>query len=271
MSATWAVDTYGDPSAPPSPLLVHVPHAGTRIPPDVRAGLSLDDAALDAELAAMTDWHTDALAAAALDHAGVPAVVFRNRLSRLVVDPERFPDDREPMAAVGMGAVYRSTSTLAELRRPDDARDDALRNRYFDPYADALAETVDHVLAACDRCVIVDVHSYPTRALPYELDPTADRPGVCIGTDPAHTPGALAARAAECFGGVTGGTGIDTPFAGTYVPTRHYQADPRVHSVMIEIRRDQYLDEPATVRPDGFAEITTRLAALFAALATPPT
>jgi N-formylglutamate deformylase len=50
----------------------------------VRRGLLLDDAALATELAAMTDWHTDRLAAAALHRGGMSATVFRNRLSRIV-------------------------------------------------------------------------------------------------------------------------------------------------------------------------------------------
>ena len=51
----------------------------------------------------MTDHHTDALFACVLERGGAALV---NRLSRLVVDPERFPDDEhEPMARVGMGST----------------------------------------------------------------------------------------------------------------------------------------------------------------------
>jgi hypothetical protein len=41
------------------------------------------------------------------------------------------------------------------------------------------------------KVVIVDLHSFPTLPLPYGLDPSALRPGVCIGTDPFHTPDEL--------------------------------------------------------------------------------
>jgi N-formylglutamate deformylase len=41
----------------------------------------------------------------------------------------------------------------------------------------------------------------------------------------------------------------NTPYAGTYVPLRHYGRDERVTSVMIELRRDVYLTDPRTPDP----------------------
>lgn len=43
-------------------------------------------------------------------------VVVVNQLSRLVVDPERFPDDGEPTTAFGRGAVYTRTCAGSRLR-----------------------------------------------------------------------------------------------------------------------------------------------------------
>lgn len=44
----------------------------------------------------------------------------------------------------------------------------------------------------------------------------------------------------------------NAPFAGTYVPLKHYHHDARVSSVMLEIRRDVYMDEATvTVEPVG--------------------
>jgi N-formylglutamate amidohydrolase len=247
----------------PTPLILHIPHSSTVIPEDVRADLLLDDAALGLELRKMTDWYTDIIAAAALGRSDLEARLVENQFSRLVVDPERFVGDEEPMAAIGMGPVYHSTSGLDPLRLPDPARDEALINRYFRPYAQAFAEVVDDVLAECGRAVIIDLHSFPSEPLPYELDQQAPRPGTCIGTDPFHTPDAIVDIAFESFSGVSDGVALNTPFAGTYVPLAHLSRTPEVSSVMIEIRRDLYQEEPGGPRHHGFETVASGLADLL--------
>ena len=229
----------GDPR---SPVVIHVPHAGTTIPPGVRAGIALDGPDLRLELLRMTDWHTDQIALTAHRHASPRPWVFRNRLSRLVVDPERFPDGREEMEAVGMGAVYTRTHDGRALRQPTPAERHSLLGRYFFPYAEALRRLVDERLAACGGVVLIDLHSYASQALPYELHADGQRPEICIGTDDFHTSAALSAAAAQAFGGL-GRVGFNSPFAGTYVPLQHYRVDSRVQSLMLEIRRDVYMDE----------------------------
>ncbi|WP_411080417.1 N-formylglutamate amidohydrolase [Streptomyces sp. cmx-18-6] len=230
------------PGSSESPVLLHVPHGSRAIPEEVRGGVVLDDSALERELDHITDAHTAELAARAAEACAVRPWRFVNALSRLVVDPERFPDDREEMRAVGMGAVYTHT-THRERLRPPGLDQTPLLERYFHPYARAMTEAVDARIAATGRAVIVDVHSYPTAPLPYELHGTGPRPPVCLGTDPFHTPPELRSLAEAAFAGF-GGTGVDSPFIGTYVPLKHYGTDRRVSALMIEIRRDTYMTEP---------------------------
>ncbi|GHJ49376.1 hypothetical protein Cs7R123_67180 [Catellatospora sp. TT07R-123] len=242
-----------------SPVILHVPHAATAIPARVRAGLLLDDAELAAELAAMTDAHTDLIAAYAADAARLRPWTFANTLSRLVVDPERFPDEREAMAAVGMGAVYTRTSTGAPLRADDPAAAKLLVRRYFEPYAAAMTELVDARLTATGRAVVVDVHSYPRQRLPYEIG-GAHRPEVCLGTDGTHTPSWLVEAARAAFADYD--VAFDSPFAGCYVPLKHYGQDSRVTALMIELRRDVYSAGPGGPPTEGLAGIGAALARL---------
>jgi N-formylglutamate amidohydrolase len=244
------------PGAPGSPVILHVPHASRALTPAARAGILLDDAELEAELDRMTDTCTDVIARRA---AGSSAWLFINRYSRLVVDPERFPDDREEMRAVGMGAVYTHTSLGDRLRNDDPSLARTLLSGHFRPYAEAFTALVDDRLAATGRAVIVDVHSYPSRPLPYELHGDGPRPPVCIGTDPFHTPPALIEAATDAFGSV----GLNSPFAGCYVPTKHYRSDPRVAAIMVEIRRDTYLVEPAGPPTGGLSEVSQSLARML--------
>ncbi|MFI5762382.1 N-formylglutamate amidohydrolase [Streptomyces sp. NPDC051563] len=253
------------PGAGASPVILHVPHSSRVIPEPVRSAILLSDGALERELDHITDSHTAQIAAVAAAACAVTPWRFVNGLSRLVVDPERFPDEREEMLAVGMGAVY-TRSTHRERLRPEGFDAGPLLDRYFHPYAQAMTRAVEDRLEAAGRAVIIDVHSYPTRPLPYELHGEGPRPPICLGTDPFHTPPALLAAAGAAFAGF-GGTGLDSPFAGTYVPLEHYGKDDRVAALMIEIRRDTYMAEPGGPAGPGLAALAAALTALVDELA----
>lgn len=218
-----------------SPVVLHVPHAGTRIPAWTRPHLLLDDAALAAEVAALTDHRTDEIAAAAAARARVRPVVLANPVSRFVVDVERFPDEREEMAAVGMAAVYTHGTRGQRIRADDPAHHDALLAAYYAPWAQWVETVVAHRIAATGRCVLLDVHSYSRDPLPYERHAAGPRPRTCLGTDPVHTPPWLVDAARDAFGA---DVALDSPFSGAYVPLSRYGVDTRVSALMVEIRRD---------------------------------
>jgi N-formylglutamate amidohydrolase len=60
---------------------------------------------------------------------------------------------------------------------------------------------------------------------------------------------------------------VDRPYAGTLVPRDFYRSDPRVHSIMIEVNRALYMDEPSGQKSPRFAEMRQLITALVAQLA----
>ncbi|PTW91027.1 N-formylglutamate amidohydrolase [Microbacteriaceae bacterium MWH-Ta3] len=228
-----------------SPVIIHIPHAGLRIPRSELPSFVLSPADLKAEARRMADLDTHELAFQVRDRSGYRPWLFQNEMSRLVMDPERFPDDSEIMNQVGMGVVYMQTSDRQVLRRPDRVRDARIIRDYFLPYSRALTEVVAQRLEIHETVTIIDLHTYHVQPLRYELDPYARRPELCIGTDPFHTPPELVDTVRAAFAqSEIFDVALNTPFAGTYVPLRYYHREPRVRSVMLEIRRDFVSDAP---------------------------
>ena len=247
-----------------SPVILHVPHASRHIPAEDRADFLIEGPALERELDESVDTATDLIARLAREQATPRPAMVINQLSRLVVDPERFPDDTEAMNAHGRGALYTRTCDGAPLRDLSADRSDELLTRYFRPYAQQLTDLVDQRLSATGRAVVIDVHSYPAQPSSFETHGLA-RPAICLGVDEFHTPPELidAARTAfATFDDIT----LNAPYAGCYVPLKQYRTNPSVTAIMIEIRRDVYLD--LQLRPDDDA--MARLGAALADLCKNP-
>ena len=245
-----------------TPLLIHLPHDSTVIPAAAQADFLLSATDLRREMLRLTDAHTAALYAEGAES----AEIVRAEVSRLVVDVERFADDRlERCAAVGMGATYVKTSDGRPLRALLPARRAELLERYYWPHHRRLDEAAAERLARFGRCVILDAHSFPTGPLPTQVDFAAP-PEIGIGTQPGHTPPGLRALAETFFRAHGFIVGVDVPFSGAIVPNRFFGKEARVWSVMVEVRRDLYMDEATGERHAGFARLQAMLAAFRAEL-----
>ena len=238
-----------------TPLCVHIPHDSAVIPASALADYLISEDALLRELLRLTDWHTGDLYAAGLPSADV----VRAEVSRLVVDVERFADDRlERCAAVGMGATYERTCAGNPLRALSPERRAELLARYYWPHHRRLDEAAAERLARFGRCVFLDAHSFPTGPLPTQVDFAAP-PEIGIGTQEGHTSPGLRALAETFFRDRGFVVGVDVPFSGAIVPNRFFGKEPRVQSVMIEVRRDLYMDQRSGERHDGFGRMQAML------------
>ncbi len=246
-----------------TPLLLHLPHDSTIIPPDERADFLLAEAELRAESLRLTDAHTTALYAEGL----APDDFVRAEVSRLVVDVERFADDaQERCAAFGMGATYVRTADGRPLRALTPARRAELMTRHYWPHHRRLDAAAAARLARFGRCLVLDAHSYPTGPLPTQVS-AGPSPEIGVGTQPGHTPPALRDVVVDFFRGRGYEVGVDVPFSGAMVPDACFGRDPRLWSVMIEVRRDLYMDEATGAPHAGFARTQAVLTELRVALA----
>jgi N-formylglutamate deformylase len=246
--------------------VLHIPHSSRHVPAEERQTILLDDAALNNELLRMTDAYTDELFPVTPVEAG--RVIFP--LSRLVCDVERFPsDENEPMAARGMGVIYTRTSMGQPLRDQPTASDrQVLVDRWYWPHHSTLDRLVSDVVAQSGVCLIVDCHSFPSVALPYELDQKSRRADICIGTDGFHTPSAVrdaigAAAQAEGYS-----VAVDAPFSGALVPLASWRKDHRILSVMIEVNRGLYMEERSGKKKQSFGRVRAALGRLVMAAET---
>ena len=223
-----------------SNVLFHIPHDSSRIPAWSKDQFVLSKPTFKKELILMRDSKTKALFSFDKHQKRLCA-----RVSRLVVDVERFSsDEQEIMSKVGMGVIYTKTSTQNALRRKISQKErKALLKSYYFTHHKAFYLAVKKLLAKHNKCLIIDCHSFSSFSQDYELTKDAYRPQICLGADDFHTPKALLDFAKSAFEKAGFEVAINTPFAGAITPIKFYKKDSRVSSLMIEVRRDLYMNE----------------------------
>lgn len=227
------------------------------IPEEIRENILLSEDELQLEILKMTDWFTDEL----FDLSSPQCISIRNPVSRLVVDPERFlDDDREEMASMGMGVIYTHTSDGRPLRRkPTLEEREKLVAQFYTPHHNRLTAVTGSILKEAGQVLVVDCHSFPSLPLPYEKNQGLDRPDICLGADPFHTPLWLKELASDLFSEKGFSVKLNDPFSGSLVPNEYYQKDARVLSLMVEVKRDLYMCERAGTKNGGFETMKNKL------------
>ena len=237
-------------------FIFHIPHSSFEIPEKYLSDFRLSIKVLELENIKMTDSYTEELF---IDCVAKNDETIIFPVSRLLVDVERFSEDaKEPMSEIGMGMLYRSCHDLSELRS-SNAFGEELRKTYYDQHHEAFTDLVDKQLKSAGEALIIDCHSFPTKPWPYERNKTGYRPEICIGTDAFHTTTEIEVALTNAFRRQGFEVDLDTPFAGSIVPMKFYQKDERVKSIMIEIRRDLYMDETTGERNLSFTKTKQKI------------
>ncbi len=232
-----------------TPLLVNVPHAGTHLPPEIAARLSVEASALPD-----TDWHVHRLVEGA---AGQGASLMRARYSRYVIDLNRGSDDEPLYAGATTGLVpTENFDGSAVYRNGEPGEDDIAERieRYWRPYHDKLAQTLEDLRGRHGFAVLFDVHSIRS-AVPRLFE--GRLPDLNLGTFEERSCAAeLQESVAEKLAAAEGfSTVVNGRFKGGFI-TRHYGRPAEgVHALQLEIAQSSYMDES---RPRQFDAETAR-------------
>ena len=236
-------------------IVLHIPHASKHIPYEYLKFFTLSKKDLEIEILKMTDHFTDEL----FDISNDNIHQLKFPISRLLVDVERFEkDELEPMSKVGMGCVYEKTHDGKSLKLVKDIKHELI-NKFYKTHHEDFTKIVDAELKQNNKVLIIDCHSFPKYPLPYELNQEMDRPEICIGTDNFHTSEKLRNSFGELFAKSNFTVKYNAPFKGSIVPLKFYNKDKEVQSIMVEVRRDLYMDEHSGQKNKNFNKIKKTL------------
>lgn len=268
------------PSAPASPVVLSVPHAGRDYGPALLRAARVSRERLETLEDRLVDrliWRAVADGAVAIVARAPRAEIDLNRDEReidpaTVVPPPplegllQSPRTRGglgliPSRLAGAGAIWLHRTPQDEVRRRIE--------RIHRPYHAALAEALEQARAVFGCSVLLDCHSMPPRA-PKGRDEAPLVFGDRHGTSADRMFVEAAVGAARRAGYATA---LNAPYAGGYVTGHHGRPADNVHAIQLEIDRSLYLAPDLRTPGVGFdrvAELIASIAGALAQRAAPP-
>lgn len=220
------------------PVLIHIPHDSIVIPKELIDGcnfaLTMSD--FDSAVIKMSDTGAYEVGSEYRTscNIGTPYLIKSN-VSRMIVDMERFDDEREEMNGIGHGVIYTTSADGVTNIYSDGlpAKIIERRKALYRLYSNTVASIVEQLRNEYGYCLIIDLHSYDEHPAEYELHKDEFRPSICIGTNSKSDESLLSNKLNEYRLLI----GFNEPFSGAYIPERFID-DDCVNSVMIEMRKD---------------------------------
>jgi N-formylglutamate deformylase len=229
------------------PLLISIPHLGTRIPQALAEGMTPEAARL-----VDTDWHLDRLYDFAV---AMGASVIQARFSRYVIDLNRPPTGEslypgQTTTGLCPTETFRGEPLYQVGCEPNAADITRSREVYWQPYHDALAAELNRLHQVHGRVLLWDAHSIASM-LPRLFE--GKLPDLNFGTaGGASCEPQMLQAALQCLGGESITHVINGRFKGGYI-TRHYgQPSQGIHAIQLELCQCLYMNEiePFDYQPD---------------------
>ncbi|HHQ6537833.1 TPA: N-formylglutamate deformylase [Serratia fonticola] len=220
------------------PLLISIPHAGTRLTSAVEKGLTDEARPLQD-----TDWHIPRL----YDFArAMGASILVGNYSRLVIDLNR-PADDKPLYTTATTGLFPDVlfdgrpSFLPDAAPSDEERAGYLQN-IWQPYHQQLQNELARLKAQHGYALLFDAHSIAS-VIPRLFD--GKLPDLNLGTNGGEScPASLSDRLVTCcqqqqqFSHVLNGR-----FKGGYITRAYGQPQENQHAVQLELAQVNYMSE----------------------------
>lgn len=220
------------------PLMISIPHAGTRLTPAVEKGLTDEARPLQD-----TDWHIPRL----YDFArAMGASILVGNYSRLVIDLNR-PADDKPLYTTATTGLFPDVlfdgrpSFLPDAAPSDEERAGYLQN-IWQPYHQQLQNELARLKAQHGYALLFDAHSIAS-VIPRLFD--GKLPDLNLGTNGGESsPASLSDRLVTCcqqqqqFSHVLNGR-----FKGGYITRAYGQPQEHQHAVQLELAQVNYMSE----------------------------
>jgi len=248
-----------EPTAPETPVVVEVPHAGLSLDPETLAFT----VAPACGVARDADLYVDELAEE-VPAEGATLLVAHS--SRYVVDLNRAESDFDgdaveggPRAAMPRGVVWRLTTEGDPifLRRLPRSELERRLARFYRPYHRELEGILTEKRRRFGYAVLVCLHSMPSDGRVGHLDPGARRPDVVPGTRGRTSAGGRFIDVVDRLGREEGWeVRHDVPYRGGFSTAHYGRPADGVHAIQIELARRLYMNEASLAKaPEGFARV----------------
>ncbi|WP_323795982.1 N-formylglutamate amidohydrolase [Nisaea sp.] len=255
------------------PILFDSPHSGRTIPHDFVTAVSL------AELRTGEDAFVDELVSGCLDH-GIGLV--QAEFPRTYIDANRavddideellagpWPDGANPTdkSARGMGLIrkhiLRNVPLYSEALSIEEVA--ARIAVFYQPYHDAVRESLDRLHARHGAVWHVDWHSMKPYGNPMNVDDGQARPDFVVSDSEGETADADLVEAVASWLGARGyDVSVNDPYKGAEMIRRYGAPSEGRHSIQVEINRRLYLDPDRMRKTEGFIRLKEDLDAFSA-------
>ncbi len=271
--------TIAAPDIQTVPFALNSPHSGRIYPPAFLSASRLDALSIRRSEDSFVDeiFSGAPRLGAPMLKANFPRAYLDTNREPYELDPAMFHDALPPHAntrsvrvAGGLGTIARVVADSTEIYRAPLSyaeADHRIRTLYM-PYHQALSDLLETTFRRFGCAVLLDCHSMPSLAGPFEDDMGTSRADIVLGDRYGVSAAPALTDTAERILTDLGYSVVrNTPYAGGF-NTEHYGRPAQgLHALQIEINRALYMDEARVTRAAGLNRLTRDMGEFVARLA----